>query len=452
MRLWPQSLFGRLVLVLMAGLTVALFISAAISLSERAQVLFNFSNLTWAQRDAQVVRLMDSLGTPDRLRIARVITTPRLLVSLSPRLQVSGPPDPESEEFRDVLQNLLGPDRQLRIVTAQRTPQEAVADVPVSGVDTTTNQRTPHVITEVQLKDGSWVNFDHPRPWSVAINPLRLLLSLSVLLCSVLLLSFFAVRKLTRPLAELARAADELGRDINRPPLPETGPTEVRGAATAFNTMQARLSNFITERTRILTAISHDLRTPITRLRLRAEMLDDEELRAKFVRDLQDMESMTNSTLDFLRGLEVHEALQTMDLMALLESLQEDAAEMGHDVRLSGAVSRAFRGRPQALRRCLDNLVNNAVRYGQRAEISVEDTESAVVIHVRDAGPGIPEGELERVFEPYYRLDSARNRQAGGNGLGLGIARNIAQLHGGSLVLRNHPAGGLEAILILPRN
>ena len=174
-------------------------------------------------------------------------------------------------------------------------------------------------------------------------------------------------------------------------------------------------------------------------------------LKAKFVRDLQDMETMTNSTLDFLRGLEASEAAQPMDLMALLESLQADSAEMQQEVGIVGSVAAPFYGRPRALRRCLDNLLSNAIRYGKHATLNVEDGESTVTIRIRDAGPGIPDDQFEKVFEPYYRLESARSQQGGGTGLGLGIARNIAELHGGSLTLRNHPQGGLEAVLVLPR-
>jgi signal transduction histidine kinase len=307
-----------------------------------------------------------------------------------------------------------------------------------------------HSVTEVQLRDGSWVNFDHPRPWHASDRPWRLLAGLAVLLVSVIVLSLLAVRLVTRPLTTLANAAGELGRDIRHAPIPEQGPLEVQRAARAFNEMQAQLVRYVEDRTRLLTAISHDLKTPITRLRLRAELLADETLRAKFVRDLQEMETLANRTLDFLRGLDTAETSQSLDIMALLESVEEDAIETGQDVKLEGKVSHPFKGRPQALRRCLENLVNNAVRYGKCARIFVQENDIDLVIRIRDTGPGIPENELARVFDPFYRLDAARS-DVDGNGLGLGIARNIAVLHGGTLELLNHPEGGLEAVLKLPR-
>ena len=281
--------------------------------------------------------------------------------------------------------------------------------------------------------------------------PLRLALTLLILLGSVIALSLVAVRWVTGPLAELATAAEKLGEDINRPPLPETGPSEAQRAARAFNTMQRRLSRFISDRTRIFTAMSHDLKTPITRLRLRSEMLDDEALRAKFVKDLEEMEAMVSHSLDFMRDASTQEAVQRMDAMALLESLQIDYQDTGNTVEIEGSIGHPYPGRPLALRRCLTNLVDNAIRYGGRATVRVEDTAERLTIRVLDNGPGIPDEELEQVFEPFFRGEASRSRDTGGTGLGLGIARNIARAHGGDLVLRNRPEGGLEAMLSLPR-
>jgi signal transduction histidine kinase len=272
-----------------------------------------------------------------------------------------------------------------------------------------------------------------------------------VLLGTVVALSLVAVRWVTGPLSTLASAAEKLGEDINRPPLPETGPVEARRAARAFNTMQARLSRFISDRTRVLTAMSHDLKTPITRLRLRTELLDDEALRAKFSKDLGEMESMVAQTLDFMRDASASEPVQRVDLMALLESLQTDYQDMGNTVEVEGRLEAPFGGRPLALRRCLTNLVDNAIRYGKRALVRAEEAAGAITIRVLDEGPGIPEQELEHAFEPFFRGESSRSRETGGTGLGLGIARNIARAHGGDLVLKNRPGGGLEAILTLPR-
>ena len=306
-------------------------------------------------------------------------------------------------------------------------------------------------VAQVRLGDGSWVSFDTRQPAQTENWPYRMLASLVVLLVAVMAVSLIAVRWATRPLNALADAAEELGKNIQQAPLAETGPLEVVRAARAFNTMQSRLLHYIEDRTRVLAAMSHDLKTPITRLRLRAELLDDPMLRAKFGNDLAEMESMVGVTLDFMRGLDSGEAAQPVDIKALLESLQADMAETGGNVRIEGVALKPYVGRPQALKRCLANLLENGVKYGLRADVSMDDDQERLLILVRDHGPGIPPVELERVFEPFYRLEASRNRETGGTGLGLTIARGVAEAHGGTLVIANHPDGGLEARLMLPR-
>jgi signal transduction histidine kinase len=324
---------------------------------------------------------------------------------------------------------------------------DAVAGPGAPGV------RRPGVafIVQARLEDGTLVTFNARQPQESYTWPYHVLLSLAVLLAIVMAVTLIAVRWVTRPLNTLAAAAQGLGEDINRPPLDERGPLEVSRAARAFNAMQAKLSKFINDRTRIFAAMSHDLKTPITRLRLRAELLDDPELRAKFVKDLEEMEAMVGAALDFMRGVDEKTPAQPVDILALLESLAADAREVGSDVTLEGTVAAPYHGHAQALKRCVGNLIDNAVKYGVRATVIVNDAPTGLTITVRDAGPGIPEGELERVFEPFYRLDASRNRATGGSGLGLTIARNIARAHGGEIVLRNAAGGGLEAELTLPR-
>lgn len=306
-------------------------------------------------------------------------------------------------------------------------------------------------VAQVQLSDGTLVTFDSRQPPETLSWPYRLLASIIVLLAAVIVLSLLAVRWATRPLAVLADAADELGRNIDRPPLDERGPLEVQRAARAFNTMQARLAAYLRERTRILAAMSHDLRTPITRLRLRAELLDDPALRDKFGRDLEEMETMVAGTLDFMRGLESDEIPQPIDVNALVHTLQSDLGETGGAVSVEGAALGPYTGRPRAIRRCLTNLLENAIKYGGSAHVRIDDDAQHLRLSVQDEGPGIPQAALERVFEPFYRMEESRNRDTGGAGLGLAIARTIAESHGGTVELRNRAQRGLEAVLVLPR-
>ncbi len=460
MRLLPQSLFGRLMLVLSGGLVIAQLLSAAINFVERDRLLVRASGMQPAQRIADIVNLLDSMELVERRRIVGILNVPPLVVSLDRAPVAEAGEAQESlrvSMFSAVLRESLGDDRAIRvIVTAEPSsrPREfspgrhqgmfGMHRLPPGGIA---------FLTQVSLRDGSWVTFDTHIPQEVASLPWRLFLTLMVLLVTVLLLSFVAVRWLTRPLHVLASAADELGRDINRPPLPEEGPLEVRRAAHAFNTMQARLVRFIEDRTRLLTAMSHDLKTPITRMRLRAELLEDIDQRDRFEKDLLEMEAMVTQTLDFMRGLGNQEAAQPVDVMALLESLQADNEAMGRQVILAGDAKRPALAVPQLLKRCIANLVDNAILYGRRAKISVEEGVpelGTLTIRIRDEGPGLAEEELERVFEPFYRVESSRSRETGGSGLGLAIARNIAQTLGGDVHLTNHQDGGLEAVLTLP--
>jgi len=465
--LWPRSLFGRLVGVLMLGLVLAQGLSAWINWAERDRLLLRATGLQPVQRVADIVRLLDSLDPPERERVVKVLNTPPLVVTLDRApLPDDAPPAAAAHAamFAAMLGAELGDGRALR-VAARAAPaaggaegstwaehHDAMADRPGAGMRG--RRFAPggvSLVTQVALRDGRWVSFDTRLPRESASLPLRLLLTLGVLLAAVLVLSFIAVRWLSRPLRTLADAAEALGKNIHRPPLPEDGPTEVRQAAQAFNTMQSRLVRYIEDRTQVLAAMSHDLKTPLTRLRLRAELLDDDDLRQRFELDLREMEAMVTDALAALRGLDGPTLSLPVDVMALLEALQADNGEMGRVVVIAGQASAPLLGDPARLKRCIANLIDNAVLYGQRAAVEVEDTPQALTLRIRDDGTGIPEALLERVFDPFYRLEASRSRDTGGTGLGLSIARNIARAAGGDLTLHNRPEGGLEAQLVLPR-
>lgn len=471
-RWMPQSLFGRLVLVLAGGLLMAQLLSAAINLAERDRLLIAAGGMQQAQRIADVVKLLDSLAPAERERIAAVMNVPPLVVSLHPTPGSAGTAAvPRAVMFTAMLRASIGADREVRVETgppgagAALGPRPMMRDGPWMmgegawtmmgngpGMTGPRGRLAGSVLrTEVRLRDGTWARFDTQLPPGSASLPWRLALTLAVLLVAVLVLSFVAVRWVTRPLHVLAEAAEALGRDLNRAPLAEDGPTEIRQAARAFNSMQTRLVRFIEDRTRIFTAMSHDLKTPITRMRLRADLLEDDEARQRFEADLKEMETMVTQTLEFMRGMGAGEALQEVNVVALLESLQSDNEAMGRRVDVAGQALAPYPARVSLLRRCLGNLIDNAVLYGGRATVQVEDGAACLTIRVLDDGPGIPAAELEKVFEPFYRLEQSRSRETGGTGLGLAIARNVAHMHGGDIALRNRPTRGLEAILTLPR-
>ena len=470
MRLMPKSLFGRLALVLLAGLILAQLVGTAILFHERGQRLTQSSGLHSAGRIAEIVRLLDAADATGRRRLATILDTPPMRVSLTTAPWPTNEHTSEEKtagRFRARLEKLLGARYPVRVAVSDRAP---VADehnrgsmgmmcrggmgMHRPGHNMGTGILPPEALTffaQVQLADGSWVTFENQIPKEVFTGTTELLLMLAVLLFAVVTLSLIAVRWVTRPLSMLAEAADELGRDIDRPALSESGPIESRQAARAFNTMQTRLKRYIDDRTRLLSAVSHDLKTPITRLRLRAELLDDDSLRDSFVKDLDEMQVMAAETLGFLRGMESKEVMAPVDIGALLESLKVDAEVLNHKVEVTAAELAPYPARPLALKRCLNNLIDNAVKYGGRALVTATDSAESLTITVADDGPGIPEAELEQVFEPFYRLEGSRSRDTGGTGLGLSLARNIALAHGGELRLQNRPEGGLEAVLTLPR-
>jgi len=301
----------------------------------------------------------------------------------------------------------------------------------------------------VTLPDGAGVLFRTDVPRRGPPLSTQIFVELGVLTVVLGVVLYLMTRTITRPLTDLARAADAVGRGARHAALRESGARELREATHAFNVMQERLHRYLDSRTQVLTALSHDLRTPLTRLKLRVESLDDDALRERFVADLDEMITMVASGLNLFKGLD-DEPPQPTDVGQLLADLRREFAELGGRVEIVGAATAPVVAKPHALKRCLTNLLSNAIKYGERATVVVEDG-ADFVLRVQDDGPGIPEESLEQVFEPFFRLERSRNSSTGGVGLGLGIARDIAQAHGGSLVLHNRSARGLEAVLTLPK-
>lgn len=472
MRLLPQSLFGRLVLILALGLILAQILSTALTFHDRGKILQDNLGLQVIQRIASIVTLLEETPRPQRQKIVRALDSRTFRISLGDSPLAAIDSARPSAHLLRLLQQQLPTDTPVRVAIVplpfgpgSRPPREEMyrhsnrrdrddRSSPPFVRDTRhwPDRRVFGFQAQVQLSDGQWINFHRPMPEEVFEWPKRLLGYLLLLLVSVVTLSLLAVRLVTRPLNTLAQAATDLGKDIQRPPLDESGPTEVRKAAIAFNTMQRRLRRYIEDRSQVLAAVSHDLKTPITRLRLRTELLKDPEQQEKFAQDLDEMEQMVLATLDYLRGTESKEKPAPIDIQALLESIQDDMTELGWDVEIeeSPAIP-PYPGRPMALKRCLSNLLENAVRYGQRARIRIEDSSRQLVLIIGDDGPGIGEEALETLFNPFYRREESRSKTTGGTGLGLGIARNIARAHGGDVILRPGKTLGLEAVVTLPR-
>ena len=488
--IWPNTLSRQIVLILFGGVALALVSSAGIHLHDRRQALSAFGGMQTAQRFATIVQLLDPLTNRERRKIASVVETPlqylRLLEGEEPIPERSSA-DTEETHVRSLLKRYLGNQWPIRVAVMGVSESNTSTDSSnISDGDSAQvnlhqmggmmggmmrgvrggmmrghhrdhmelmNQVLPQGISflaQVRLSDGTWAEFHNHLPKEAFTWPKRLILSLIILFLVVTSLSMLAIRLTTRPLSLLASAAQALGQDINRPPLTISGPGEVQHATRAFNAMQARIVRYIQERTHLLAAISHDLKTPLTRMRLQLERLENEAAHEELLTNLSEMENMAIAAMDYIQGMEGMEEVQQVDIPSMLEKLQEEFQEMDRAVTLQCGDLPAFRVMRKSLKRCLINLISNAVIYGERAQIRADVLGSRLRISVADDGPGIPEDQMEKVFEPFARLEESRNRNTGGTGLGLSIARNIARAHGGELKLRNRPEGGLEVILTLP--
>ncbi len=301
----------------------------------------------------------------------------------------------------------------------------------------------------VKLADQSWVVFTgFGRYWGLGQTK-RLAIWLAFVILSFAVVSAIATRQLSRPIRHFASAVRRSGTNPGFPPIALEGPQELRDLIAAFNEMQAQIQEFVTYRVSMLAAISHDLRTPLTRLRLRGEFIADKMQQSRLFRDVDDMQAMIDGALAIFRGDADEEAPRAFDLAGILQSIADDYADQAIEIPYAGPVRLAYLGRPLALKRAFANLVENAVKYGTAPQIEVICLDKAVTVTIRDRGPGIPDEALEKVFRPFYRLDKSRNRATGGVGLGLTSTQAIIRRHGGRITLRNHPEGGLEAIVML---
>jgi len=440
MRLLPRSLAGRTALLLLLGLVVV----------QAAGLLIHAEDRLELEQLADARDLGRRVITLYRTLVLQPDAWTSVVHDMDPATEVSVesvPPREELPSAPQAVQQLIRPYLQFGGLPFEKRPR----GVMVRG----RFEPNAHLLIAMQAPDDRWlvVRTQAPEryPWH---SPMFLSAFLLMTLVAAGL-SLWAVRRLTAPLRVLAAAAERLGRDVNAPPLPENGPTEVATAAAAFNRMAERIRRFVADRTFLLTAIGHDLRTPITRLKLRAEWMEDEEQRRKMLADLDELEAMVAATLAFGRDVAGSEPVVQMDLAALLRTVLDEAADArpanAERVSYSGPAHLAVEARPVALKRAMANLVGNALAYGGEAHVMLAKPEDGLVsVQVEDAGPGIPPTELERVFEPFRRLETSRNRETGGTGLGLPITRNILRAHGGDVTLANRAEGGVRATVTLP--
>lgn len=442
-RFAPDSIFGWLALILIAGLAASQALTALWHNFDRNESAIAVNDVNIAERIANLVGVLQHTAPVFRPGLASSFSGQSMGIAITNRSNV-----PESAT----------PDRRLnRLARAvsERLDGRYWQEIRVAGVAPSEDQEAARLMPirmSIGLRDGAWINLEFV---TVESLPLATPGFIAWSVCSVLLvlgLSFFAFRRVTRPLDSLTRAAESLGRSGRTEVLQETGASEVRRAARAFNDMQGRIRRLIEDRMQMVAAISHDLRTPITRLKLRAEFVDDAEQREKMLRDLDEMETMIKESLALAREDANPEPHAKVDLAQLIadsvEGMEHVAIELDPALAKGAATLEA---QPIALKRAVANLVENAVVYGKCAKVRLSQTPKDFEIRIDDEGPGIPENEFERVFRPFYRLEPSRNRDSGGAGLGLAIARSIVRSQGGDIVLANRPEGGLRATISLPK-
>ena len=467
MRLAPKSLAGQLTLLLLLALAVAQGVAVALFAWERMEALRHAHRDDAVLRAATVARLLGDTpsGLHDSVIAAASTDLARFSLTAEPVVGETGTGERAAAIANDLAAALgVGP-RRVRVAPLWtlylgdddgwdddhdhdgNDDHDRDGDHDDDGPD----HREPDWFTaSVALTDGRWLNVAAGPPpgapaWGPAFVAVFLLSALGIAGVAV-----FMGRRMAKPMRGLAAAAGSLGRGEAVGDLPEAGPVETRETVRAFNLMRARLDRYVRHRTAMLAAVSHDLRTPITSLRLHAEFVEDAETRAKILAALDEMQRMTEDALAFIREDMQREETRNVDLHALVDSVAADLAELGRDIAVADSGRVLAVCRPAALRRALRNLLENAALHGGRAAVRIERDDAETRVVVEDEGPGIPEADLERVFEPFVRLEASRSRDTGGSGLGLAIARNIVHGHGGDIALGNRAQGGLRATVVLP--
>ena len=455
-RLWPKRLAGQMIALLLLALVLAQLVTLMIFADERRFAIRAADRSQLLGRAVSVVRLLENSPTTLHEQILETASDPKMRYWLS---QASAVDTDDDDRHRDRFVS-----RRLAELLDERTRREVRVEFDDDDDHRwqswwrDDDRRRGHrrhwplsVLISMQLKDGRWLNLESglsPPNFGWKLPALTWLGLMAVALSSVVI---FMIRRITRPMAALADAAERAGRGEAIDPLPEVGPLDVRQTSAAFNDMHGRLQRFVQGRTRMLGAMSHDLRTPITTLRLRAEFIEDDEIRNKILETLEDMQRMTEATLAFVREEAAVEPTRLVDLTALIESIVSDLTDLGNDATFAPTERVVYACRPTGIKRALSNLIENAIRYGEIASVELSERDGLTIITIDDQGPGIPKDQIERMFEPFVRLDESRNEETGGIGLGLAIARSIIHSHGGDIDLANRREGGLRATVSLPK-
>ena len=463
-RFLPQTLPVWVLLIVIAGLLISQVATLYIVSRDRAAANDVVDLYRLNDRAFSLVQLMHDATPEERKTTATGLfnSTYALTVSDTPAVTSSIAGDDELAELEDILVGRLSKfgitDARVRRDPATREADDASGTAPGPDIGQVERDllvlaadfaQSDKLTASLRFADGQWLNFTEP------ITPVGPILSFdslplySLIAGLVVIMSIWSLRRLTAPYRMMETAVNRIGKDLKSPPITESGSREVRAAAKAINAMQARLREYVEDREHLAAALAHDLRTPMTRMRLRLELLRKSAVREALAHDLADVESIASSVIDFATFEVTEEKSERIDFWSLVESIADsyDDVSFDDDTRSRALICMA---RPVALRRCVTNLVQNAVTYGKKAHLSLRRSDNMILLTIRDEGPGIPQAQIDAVFGSFVRLEQSRNRQTGGLGLGLTIARNIARAAGGEISLSNNPGGGLLTQLRLP--
>jgi signal transduction histidine kinase len=465
---WRRSLAAQFIGFMLLALIISQVLSFLISWDEREKALYAAAKSEFLSRTLSITSLIEKVPADFRQDVVRAGETSNSRFWLT-RAPPSDPKNWRQEAARELarpLANLaniphLASARPPVVASDGRFFRNANADDPwVTPSAQVWSLPQPARFTylggsngfgmSIDLGAGHWLNSAYYRSETTPWWSSQSLFSVGITAVILSIIGIIIARQIGRPLRRLAASAEAVGRGENVAFLPEVGPDDIRNTAEAFNRMQARLFKFVEDRTRMLAAIGHDLRTPVTSLRLRAEFVADPDVQQKMLATIDEIQTMTEAMIALARGDATVEETRTVDLNALLGSLCDDLADLGQPVEYVDGNKTTYRCRPDGLRRAIRNLIENAVRYGGLARVCIAQTRSTIDIVVVDNGPGIPDEMIETVFAPFFRLETSRSRETGGAGLGLSIARAIVRHHGGDIVL-SHNEPGLRAAICLPR-
>lgn len=467
---WRRSLAAQFIGFTLLALVVSQALTFLISWDERTKALHAAMKGEFFSRCASMTRLMESMPEPlrEQALLASETSYSRFWLTREEPIDANAWRARAATELRRPMENFIdlgakygmrsSPDAEqltsgeamaANAAEGWATPPPVLWSLPQPAKFVYFGDHNGYGLT-IKLNDSMWLNTAFYKKVGDGWWDLKSLTSLATTALILSLIGVFIASRIARPLRRLALSAEALGRGENLPPLPEDGPDDIKRTAEAFNRMQERLHRFVDDRTRMLAAIGHDLRTPLTSLRLRTEFVKDADIQQKMLSTIDELQSMTEAAISFARGESTAEETRAIELEALVGSICDDLADLGLPVEYIEGTKTTYRCRPDGLRRAVRNLAENAARYGGHAKVFIRHSAGTIDIVVEDNGPGIPDDMKEKVFAPFFRLEASRNRATGGVGLGLSIARAVARQHGGDILLQsNNP--GLRAIICLPQ-